>query len=305
MTAPNNTADRRRKGGERVSGELAPGIFFRLHREADGHDMPPFAGDLRFHCGGGGDGRGSRAGGPRSGLNEAGCLLVEGGRRRADEDCAAGTGEGFSYFLDTRLAEASLRPLGALFGMELGELLDRLARRALTPFRCEVPFLRELTKRLQVLEAAKRGAFLRLQLAELLLFLAQPLAEDAPAGARTAGEAQGRLVAAICAYQAGHLDEHLTLARLSALFRVSPGTIKYAFRAVERRSVYAHLRRIRMRGAARLLRQGESSILEIAGACGYNNGSKFARAFRDCYGYSPTAYRLLNAAGARVAAEED
>ena len=40
-----------------------------------------------------------------------------------------------------------------------------------------------------------------------------------------------------------------------------------------------------------VLRETEDSVLEIAGALGYGNGSKFAKAFREVMGTSPAAYR--------------
>ena len=35
----------------------------------------------------------------------------------------------------------------------------------------------------------------------------------------------------------------------------------------------------------------DASVLEVAGTFGYNNGSKFAKAFRDVCGVSPNEYR--------------
>ena len=40
-----------------------------------------------------------------------------------------------------------------------------------------------------------------------------------------------------------------------------------------------------------LLRQTDRTVLDIAGQFGYDNGSKFAKAFRDTVGMSPTEYR--------------
>ena len=39
------------------------------------------------------------------------------------------------------------------------------------------------------------------------------------------------------------------------------------------------------------LRQTDRTVLDIAGQFGYDNGSKFAKAFRDVIGVSPNAYR--------------
>ena len=44
-------------------------------------------------------------------------------------------------------------------------------------------------------------------------------------------------------------------------------------------------------GAAELLRQTNRTVLDIAGQFGYDNASKFAKAFRDVIGVSPREYR--------------
>ena len=47
----------------------------------------------------------------------------------------------------------------------------------------------------------------------------------------------------------------------------------------------------RLRQAAELLRQTNRTVLDIAGQFGYDNASKFAKAFRDVIGVSPREYR--------------
>ena len=46
-----------------------------------------------------------------------------------------------------------------------------------------------------------------------------------------------------------------------------------------------------MQKAASLLKNTDKSVLEIAGIVGYNNGSKFAGAFRRVMNKSPNEYR--------------
>ena len=53
----------------------------------------------------------------------------------------------------------------------------------------------------------------------------------------------------------------------------------------------AWLRLQKMHGAAELLRSTDRTVLDIAGQFGYDNASKFARAFRDVIGVSPNEYR--------------
>lgn len=53
----------------------------------------------------------------------------------------------------------------------------------------------------------------------------------------------------------------------------------------------AYVRSQRMWGAAELLRGTDRTVLDIAGQFGYDNASKFAKAFRDVVGVSPREYR--------------
>ena len=53
----------------------------------------------------------------------------------------------------------------------------------------------------------------------------------------------------------------------------------------------AFLRAQKMHAAAELLRSTDRTVLDIAGQFGYDNASKFARAFRSVIGVSPNAYR--------------
>ena len=84
---------------------------------------------------------------------------------------------------------------------------------------------------------------------------------------------------------------HITVAELAEALHVSPTQIKVCFRKVYGAPVYSYARRYRMERAAEMLAGTDESILEIAGRFGYENGSKFARAFRSVIGISPAEYR--------------
>lgn len=52
-----------------------------------------------------------------------------------------------------------------------------------------------------------------------------------------------------------------------------------------------------MQRAERLLKEGDSSVLEIANAVGYSNPSHFARNFKEQIGLLPKRYQLLQRPG--------
>jgi AraC-like DNA-binding protein len=58
-------------------------------------------------------------------------------------------------------------------------------------------------------------------------------------------------------------------------------------------SVYAYMRKQKMEAAAAMLTESNDTVLSIAGKLGYENGSKFASAFKAVTGISPTQYRNI------------
>ena len=86
-------------------------------------------------------------------------------------------------------------------------------------------------------------------------------------------------------------DRDVTLRALSDRFGVSEAQVKASFTGVYGMSPAAYVRSQRMWGAAELLRGTDRTVLDIAGQFGYDNASKFAKAFRDVVGVSPREYR--------------
>ena len=55
--------------------------------------------------------------------------------------------------------------------------------------------------------------------------------------------------------------------------------------------IASYMKAYRVKEAARLLRETGDSIAVIAGKVGYENQSKFTKAFKDIYHVLPTEYR--------------
>ena len=90
------------------------------------------------------------------------------------------------------------------------------------------------------------------------------------------------------------MDEHITISELSAALHASETQIKESFRAVYGESVYSFARTMKMHAAALALRESYATVLDIAGRFGYSNSSKFAKAFADVMGVSPSEYRNVS-----------
>ena len=118
---------------------------------------------------------------------------------------------------------------------------------------------------------------------------------------RTIGqERRAALARSITDYMGAHMERHVTINELSAIFHASPTQIKNAFRETFSSSVYAYSRVMKMEAAADLLAATDRTILDIASTLGYDNGSKFAAAFRAVMGVTPTEYRASQKGRSKV-----
>ncbi|MDO4554927.1 MAG: AraC family transcriptional regulator [Lachnospiraceae bacterium] len=144
-----------------------------------------------------------------------------------------------------------------------------------------------------VRDSIRRGYF-KIKVLELMLFLSDvDISQNQQAGRRYT-QSQVQLAKQASRYITEHLQEKLTIELLSNLFHVSPTQLKNCFKGVFGMSVYAYIKAQKMKAAARLLTGSSRTVLDIAGQFGYENGSKFAVAFRSVMGLSPKEYRRQN-----------
>jgi len=87
--------------------------------------------------------------------------------------------------------------------------------------------------------------------------------------------------------------EHITIAQASELVGVSKSKLKADFHKEYGMSYYSYFRNERMKLAAKLLLETDQKIADISVSVGYENSSKFSRAFCDVMGCSPSAYRRI------------
>ncbi len=87
------------------------------------------------------------------------------------------------------------------------------------------------------------------------------------------------------------LHRRFTIEELSRQYHINPTTLKSTFKAVYGTSLAAHIKKHRMEQAAKLLRETDMSIAEVAQAVGYDSQSKFAAAFKSLYQALPREYR--------------
>lgn len=142
-------------------------------------------------------------------------------------------------------------------------------------------------------EEIRKGYF-KIKVLELLLFLS---AFDINKGKKedsVYSDTQVSLAKEVSEYLTENMDRRITLEQVAKHFHVSGSFMKNVFKGVYGVSLYAYIRTLKMESSAYMLEYTDKSVLEIAGEHGYDNSSKFARAFKDIKGMTPSEYRLAN-----------
>jgi transcriptional regulator GlxA family with amidase domain len=87
------------------------------------------------------------------------------------------------------------------------------------------------------------------------------------------------------------LTQRLSEGTVSKRVNVSPARLRQLFKKETGLSPIKYLKRLRMRGAAKLLKSSFYSIKEIAFQTGSGDASHFVRDFRKHFGLRPTEFR--------------
>lgn len=109
-----------------------------------------------------------------------------------------------------------------------------------------------------------------------------------------AGSREGENLYQVAAYLEWNLGAEHSLVGLARRFGLNECKLKREFKALFGTTVFGYLRRRRMEEAARLLRETNRTILEIAEEVGYANPSHFARAFVVEFKCLPKEFRRRN-----------
>lgn len=89
-----------------------------------------------------------------------------------------------------------------------------------------------------------------------------------------------------------HLDEDLSLPKLSEIACFSPYHFHRIFSAMRTETLSHFIKRLRLEKAAILLKLHDGrTVTDIALSCGFSGSAVFARAFQEAYGMSASAWR--------------
>lgn len=136
-----------------------------------------------------------------------------------------------------------------------------------------------------------RKGYHKVKVLELLLFLSGLEYKGESEERRYFSRSQVNAAKEAKKYLLAHLDEHITITELADMLGISSTSLKICFKGVYGDTINGYITNCKMQKAASLLKNTDKSVLEIAGIVGYNNGSKFAGAFRRVMNKSPNEYR--------------
>jgi AraC-like DNA-binding protein len=91
---------------------------------------------------------------------------------------------------------------------------------------------------------------------------------------------------------------HLT--ELARRVGLNTTKLKMGFRGLFGRSVFEHVRNLRLEYARSLLAQGDLDVTRTCYEVGYNSLSHFSKAFRQAFGASPRRFAMAARAGRAV-----
>lgn len=136
-----------------------------------------------------------------------------------------------------------------------------------------------------------RKAYLELKAIELLLLLSVADYPEKNEPQEYYPRQQVEIIKCIQKQITGDIRRHYTIEELAAEHGISRTALKSCFKGVYGASIGAYMKEYRMKCSAAMLRQANSSVSDIASRVGYENQSKFAKAFRESYGLPPLKYR--------------
>ena len=201
-----------------------------------------------------------------------------------------GSYEGISLELDTAVLAQSLPEDLRLAGADPTVLAERFCPDGGVTALPAGERIARIFDVLYDLPEAVRPVWCRLKVQELLLFLA--LVD--PAKEKSLNQVlsqQVEIVKEVHGELTAHLDRRPTIEALSRRYLINTTALKTTFKAVYGQPIAAYMKGCRVREAARLLRETDDPVAEIARRVGYESQSKFTGAFRDLEKVSPTEYR--------------
>lgn len=198
---------------------------------------------------------------------------------------------GITVSFDVDQAQESLSGLLGGFNVDLRALRRRFCPEGLPFVVHGAAGVNHIFSELYSVPEGIRDVYFKLKVCELLLFL-EMLDVDGPLEARRYFPASHveKVTAAHDAMLAD-LGARWSAEDLARRYDMPLTAFKACFKGVYGAPPYAYLKAFRMERAAQLLRETDRRIADVALEVGYESPSKFAAAFKQHAGVTPSAYR--------------
>ena len=202
---------------------------------------------------------------------------------------------GVSVIIDTTIAEKGMGGLIREFGVDPKALSSKFLGHSESFIIRSTERLEHIFSELYTVPESIRNGYFKVKIIELMLFLSSIDTSSSVPLKQGCSRTQVQLAKDVCSFVCENMGTRFTIDQLADQFGVSPTQLKNSFRSVYGESVYAYVRAQKMRSAAKLLRDTDRTVLDIAGECGYDNGSKFSKAFAEVMGMTPSEFRRSGA----------
>ncbi|MDD3341904.1 MAG: AraC family transcriptional regulator [Bacilli bacterium] len=142
-----------------------------------------------------------------------------------------------------------------------------------------------------VMDPAHNQMHVRLKILELLLVFTTIPIEDRKSQKRYLEKFQIDKIKQIHKELISNLDKKITIQDLARKYEIGTTPLKSYFKEVYGQPIYTYIKDYKIHASLHLLEETSKNINAIAGLLGYDNSSKFAKAFKEKMGCTPTAYR--------------
>lgn len=195
-----------------------------------------------------------------------------------------------SLVIDKQMLSTSTRKMMAEIPINLDKIGETLGVEKKWYIEQPSSSLQHLFTEIYEAKGCRHVGYFKIKAIELLYYMEQ-LTQINSCDFKYFDKRQIEATKAIRDYLIGHLDEKISLECLAKEAHLNLTVFHNIFFHIYGDTPYAYLKKYKMNLAAKLLLDGKRKIGDIALELGYNNASKFTKAFQSVYGVLPKDYR--------------
>lgn len=199
--------------------------------------------------------------------------------------------KGFEIMFDFYTVNTLLGQLFKDFSIDFNELIQKFCKDGNIFIMRTNGEIKEILDKIYLSDPVTHIPYIRIKVLELLYLLSSKDLDSMKFNRNYYEKSTVQKVRHVREHLTSELSEHITIAQLAREHGITQTMLKNCFREIYGIPPYEYLKKIRMNHAAILLQKNNYSISEIAGMVGYQNASKFSKAFKDVIGATPSKYK--------------